>query len=119
MTYYEDYHTVGGVLIPFRIRFTSPTVNFTITIENARANVDVDDAMFAMPTPETLQAQTGGAGTSEVPDEGETESNLYTNKFFGLAYKFPEGWTPHGDKTKKHILEIGKDAISGDTKLEK
>ena len=119
MTYLEDYRAVGGVQIPFRIRFTSPTVNFTITIESARANVEVDDALFAMPTPETLQAQTGGSGTAEGPDEGDIDGNLYTNKFFGLAYKFPEGWTPHGEKTKKHIMEIGKDAVSGETSIEK
>jgi hypothetical protein len=124
MTYYEDYRAVGGVQIPFRIRFTSASVNFTITIENARVNVAVDDAMFAMPAAETLQAetsqaQTSGSAASEVVDEGDIDGNLYTNKVFGLAYKFPEGWTPHGDKTKKHIMEVGKGAVEGDSNLEK
>jgi hypothetical protein len=119
MTYYEDYRAVGGVQIPFRIRFASASVNFTITIENARANVAIGDAMFAMPAAETLQAQTSGSAASEVVDEGDIDGNLYTNKFFGLAYKFPEGWTPHGDKTKKHIMEVGKGAVEGDTNLEK
>ncbi len=118
-TFYEDYRAVGGVQIPFRLRFTSATVNFTITIDNARVNVAVDDAMFAMPAAETLQAQTSGSGTAETVDEGDIDGNLYTNKFFGLAYKFPEGWTPHGDKTKKHIMEIGKGAVSGETTLDK
>ena len=119
MTYYEDYRTVGGVQIPFRVRFTSSTANFTITIDNARANVAIDDAMFAMPAAETLQAQTSGSPASELVDEGDIDGNLYTNRFYGLAYKFPEGWTPHGDKTKKHIMEVGKGAVAGDNDLEK
>jgi hypothetical protein len=119
MTFYEDYRTVGGVQIPFRLRFTSATVNFTITIDNARVNVAVDDAMFAMPDAATLQARTAGSGAPELVDDGDIDGNLYTNKFFGLAYKFPEGWTPHGDKTKKHIMEIGKGAVAGNSELEK
>jgi hypothetical protein len=117
-TFYEDFRNVSGVQIPFRLRFVSPSMNFTITIDEARANVAVDDALFAMPAaPQTAQAV--AAGRTETVDEGDIEGNQYTNKFFGLAYQFPEGWTAHGEKTKQHIMEIGKGAVSGDNKLDK
>jgi hypothetical protein len=119
-TFYEDFRPVGGVKIPFRVRFTSPSINFTITIEDAHANVAVDDAVFRIPTaPQASSASAPAQGSVEGPDEGQIEGNLYKNGFFGLAYQFPEGWTPHGEKTKKHIMEIGKSAVSGDTNLEK
>src|SRR5262249_49373399 len=92
--YYEDFRTVNGVKIPFRVRFTSPTVNFTINIQEAVANVAVDDSVFAMPSEQhTATGNTTANGSSSTLDEGEVEGNLYKNRFFGLTYKFPQGWT--------------------------
>jgi hypothetical protein len=44
---------------------------------------------------------------------------LYKNQFFGLEYQFPQGWTPHGEKTKKQIMEVGKSALSETNTVER
>ena len=119
ITYYEEFRTVGGVQIPFRIRFTSPSVSFAINLANARPNEPLDDSVFAMP--DGRQAPLGGAAKdlAEIPDEGDINGNLYKNNFFGLEYQFPQGWTPHGEKTKKQIMEVGKDALSANNTVER
>lgn len=119
-TLYEDYRSVAGVQIPFRLRFTSPSVNFTITLEQARANDPVEDSVFAMPSRQeaALVASPPNAAPESV-DEGTVQGNLYQNTFFGIEYQFPQGWTVHGDETKKRIMEVGRNAVEGNTALEK
>lgn len=46
---FDDYQPVGGVQIPHKIRGTSPVVTFEMHIQDAKFNVPVDDAKFAMP----------------------------------------------------------------------
>lgn len=119
-TFYEDYRSVAGVQIPFRLRFVSPSVNFTITLDEARANDSLDDSLFAFSSQQPPAPPAGSAtvADSSSPDVGTVEGNLYKNKFFGLQYQFPEGWTPHGEETKKHLMEIGRNAVSGNNALE-
>lgn len=118
-TFYEDYRTVAGVQIPFRIRFTSPSANFTINLNEVHPNEAVDDSVFAIPSDPQGTAAAVADDAAESLDEGETDGNLYKNRFFGLEYRFPLGWTPHGEETKKHIMAVGRNAVSGDTALEK
>ena len=43
---------------------------------------------------------------------GSVEGNKYTNNFFHFSYKFPQGWTVHGEATKERIRELGKEKIT-------
>ena len=45
------------------------------------------------------------------PDQGSISGNLYSNKFFDLAFEFPKDWIPHGEATKQHLMDIGKDKL--------
>lgn len=115
--FYEDYRSVAGVQIPFRLRFTSPSINFTITFDEAHPNEPLDDSLFAMSSqPPTPLAP--GPASADALDEGSVDGNLYRNKFFGLEYRFPQGWTPHGEETKKHLMEVGRNAVSNNNALE-
>jgi len=48
---YEDYRTIGGVQVPFRIRFAdgAPFATWTRTVTRIQYNVPVDAARFVMP----------------------------------------------------------------------
>jgi len=48
-TFFEDYRTLGGVQVPYRVRGEAPTFTFVIRIQEAQFNVPVENAMFAMP----------------------------------------------------------------------
>lgn len=48
-SYFEDYRTVGGIRVPYRVRVTSPSISLVIKIQEVKLNVPVDDAIFAMP----------------------------------------------------------------------
>lgn len=45
------------------------------------------------------------------PDSGTVSGNVYLNSFFDLTFEFPKGWIPHGEATKQHLMEIGKDKL--------
>ncbi len=49
--FFEDYRSVGDVQIPYRIRIHAPNVSLEIKIEDVKFNTPVDDAKFAMPSP--------------------------------------------------------------------
>ncbi|MGH9776406.1 MAG: c-type cytochrome [Candidatus Acidiferrales bacterium] len=48
---YSDYREVDGVKIPFRWTLARANGRFTIQIDEAKDNVAIDDAKFAMPAP--------------------------------------------------------------------
>lgn len=48
-TFFEDYRTLGGVQMPYRVRGEAATFTFVIRIQQAQFNVPVENAMFAMP----------------------------------------------------------------------
>lgn len=48
----------------------------------------------------------------ERPDAGTTSGNVYANEFFDLTFEFPKGWIPHGDATKRHLMEVGNEKLS-------
>lgn len=61
-----DYKEVGGILIPYSIeqRFNQGTFTQTMTIDDVKLNVDIDDDRFAMPETAAAEgaADTGGNG---------------------------------------------------------
>jgi hypothetical protein len=46
---YEDYRSVDGVQIPFRLILTEPGTISTIQLEDVRQNVPIEPAIFARP----------------------------------------------------------------------
>ncbi|HKD50809.1 MAG TPA: hypothetical protein VKB90_08430, partial [Candidatus Acidoferrum sp.] len=48
-TFFEDYRTLGGVRVPYRVRGEAATFTFVIRIQEAQFNVPVENAMFTMP----------------------------------------------------------------------
>ena len=53
--YLDDYRDVGGVKVPFTIRYFFEPREFTLRLNDVRHNVPLDDSMFAKPA-----ARTGG-----------------------------------------------------------
>ncbi len=116
----EDFRAVGGVQIPFRVRVTSPSIGFVITIQEVKHNVPVDDAIFAMPA-DGSPSKSNAAGESKSQDDstafdpGTFSHDVYTNHFWGFRYEAPHGWTAHGDETKKEIMAVGKSLVDQKT----
>jgi hypothetical protein len=48
-SYVSDYRDVDGVKIPFTIKQTTPTIEFTIKLDSVKHNVAIDDAKFNKP----------------------------------------------------------------------
>ena len=46
----EDFRTVDGIQIPFRIRIESAAVNLVIKLQEVHHNVPIEDSIFAMPS---------------------------------------------------------------------
>jgi outer membrane lipoprotein-sorting protein len=51
-TNYSDYRDVDGVKLPFVINWRGPGSNETVTINDIKNNVTVDDSKFEMPPKE-------------------------------------------------------------------
>jgi len=113
-SFFEDYRAVAGVQLPFRVRITSSSISFVMNIQEAKHNVPVEDSSFAVPAESAAAPKPAADTAADTPDEGETKGHTYENKFFGMQYDFPEDWTIHGEETKKRIMEVGKNAVSGD-----
>jgi len=113
-SFFEDYRAVAGVQLPFRVRITSSSISFVMNFQEVKHNVPIEDSSFAVPVESAAASKPAGATAADTPDEGETKGHIYVNKFFGMQYDFPEDWTIHGEETKKRIMEVGKNAVSGD-----
>ena len=48
---YADYRALDGVQVPYRWTIARPMGSFTIQVDEAKQNVEVDDAKFAKPAP--------------------------------------------------------------------
>jgi hypothetical protein len=48
--YYEDYHLVDGIRLPFRTRSVLPKAVTTFNVESVQHNEPIDDRVFARPT---------------------------------------------------------------------
>jgi outer membrane lipoprotein-sorting protein len=47
--FYEDYRTVDGVLVPFRVRTLLSAFEMTLTADDAKVNIPIKPEMFANP----------------------------------------------------------------------
>jgi hypothetical protein len=45
----DDYRDVGGVKIPFNVRFAFESFNFRIKLDEVQPNIEIDDAIFRKP----------------------------------------------------------------------
>lgn len=45
----DDYRDVGGVKMPFDVRFAFESFNFRIKVEEMQHNIEIDDAIFKKP----------------------------------------------------------------------
>src|SRR5882672_1415806 len=54
----EDFRTIDGIQIPFRIRIESPAANLVITLQEVHHNVPIEDSIFAMPSTEPAATAT-------------------------------------------------------------
>lgn len=41
------------------------------------------------------------------PDDGSVSANVYTNRFFGFSFEFPQGWTVVKEDAAKAIAKLG------------
>lgn len=51
------------------------------------------------------------AGTN--PDDGSVDRNIYTNRFFGFSFRFPEDWTSLGPDAARAATKLGAGMMSG------
>ncbi|HEU5402405.1 MAG TPA: c-type cytochrome [Terriglobales bacterium] len=59
---FGDYREIDGVTIPYRWTLGRPNGSFSIQVEQAQANVPIDDAKFAKPEAPAGNSQTPGPG---------------------------------------------------------
>lgn len=45
----DDYKEIGGVKVPFNVRFAFESFNFTVKVEELQHNIAIDDAVFRKP----------------------------------------------------------------------
>jgi hypothetical protein len=45
----SDYREVDGVKVPFKVRFAFESFDFTITLNEVKHNIEIDDAIFKKP----------------------------------------------------------------------
>lgn len=45
----DDYRQIGGVQVPFNVRFAFESFDFTLKVDELKHNIPIDDAMFKKP----------------------------------------------------------------------
>ncbi|TDI50723.1 MAG: DUF1579 domain-containing protein [Acidobacteria bacterium] len=53
-TFYDDFREIEGVMIPFLVETQWYTRNRVMHVNNVEVNIEVDPAMFSMPSPEGM-----------------------------------------------------------------
>lgn len=112
---FEEYRGVSGIQIPFLIHVTAPAFELVIRIQDVKHNVPVDDALFAMPAAGNSPAESKPNSDSTELDTGTFTKDVYINRFLGIRYQAPAGWSPHGEETKKEIMAVGKSLVDQKT----
>lgn len=51
------------------------------------------------------------------PDPGTAVGGIYTNKFFGLRLKLPEGWPVQDNYVRESVMEIGRQVSKGKNEI--
>lgn len=88
-SYFDDFREIGGVKIPYYVEMQWYTRDRVMHVEKVEVNVDVEDAIFAMPVPEGMGPVIDMAGNwavktsirqqPEAPwQESEREGNVVT-----------------------------------------
>src|ERR1044072_3080687 len=44
-------------------------------------------------------------------DPGVVIDGTYSNPDLGFSFRYPKGWAVHGEATKQHLMELGKEKI--------
>ncbi|HKY44630.1 MAG TPA: hypothetical protein VJM50_16185 [Pyrinomonadaceae bacterium] len=47
--HFDDYRDVGGVKLPFKLRFAFEQFNFNVQVDEVEPNIPIDDAIFRKP----------------------------------------------------------------------
>ena len=63
--------------------------------------------------PFVTRSTTDEALPGPKPEDGSISENIYTNKFFGFMYEFPNGWIRLSSDAARAALEAGGRFISG------
>lgn len=45
----DDYRDIGGVKVPFKVRFAFESFNFTVKLDELQHNIPIDDSIFRKP----------------------------------------------------------------------
>ena len=45
----DDYRDMGGVKVPFKVRFAYESFNFTVKVDDLQHNIPIDDSIFRKP----------------------------------------------------------------------
>ena len=48
--HFDDYRDVGGVKLPFKLRFAFEQFNFNVQVDEVEHNIPIDDAIFKKPS---------------------------------------------------------------------
>jgi zinc protease len=48
--HFDDYRDVGGVKLPFKLRFVFEHFNFNVQVDEVEHNIPIDDAIFRKPS---------------------------------------------------------------------
>ena len=79
-------------------------------MKTARALLVTTLVLLWPSTPARAQAGAAPAATqaTAAPDRGSLDGGAYTNDFFGLTLKLPEGWKVHGEAVRERNREAGR-----------
>ena len=80
-------------------------------MKTARALLVTTLVLLSPSTPVHAQAGAAPATTHDAaaaPDRGSLDGGAYTNDFFGLTLRLPEGWKAHGEAVREKNKEAGR-----------
>lgn len=75
----------------------------------------LDPSMLICATAADPAASDKAPGTSAArrPDDGAVDRNIYTNRFFGFSFQFPENWSVLSADDARAAAKLGGGLISG------
>jgi tetratricopeptide (TPR) repeat protein len=77
------------------------------------ARLDPANRLFAnLADPSTERKSPEDSG-GERPDDGAVDRNIYTNRFFGFSFQFPQNWTVLNVDDARAAAKLGGGMISG------